>query len=509
METLALKNGHRLRKHQERAIKWIATKRREAIQCARVRGVPKPRGFILNIEMGLGKTLIALYCIAVSRLCRSAPSIYLCSKSTIGTVTEECRKFFGTRLATCVLSPDTLAVNKVHSAGVFLQHCDVVFVTFGTVVRLSRTLAKLATTNTPSRSGSNTRNTHETHTRKARAESEIRSIASTLCGRLWEWTVVDESQALISARTQLFQAVSALKSRWRMCLSGTPTQESNVELQSQLRFCGLEISRSRLRSAETPPNLLRIDIGDTDIRMPELRYHTHKLQFSNRERQRYNDTYQTLAGSDKNRLSVFTRLRKICSNGGAQDKARHAQVGDSTKLDFVLEVLHRVVRAKQSALVFSSFADTLRSLGRRCSRRGIPFSTLVGSMDAVQRQKQVHMFENNSRPVFLLGLKSGCTGLNLYRASHVIFTEPDWSFSKTRQAICRAYRPGQTHIVHIWFPTIQESIETVVLQRLKTNPLQVERESLRIGDSSDEVQMMREIAEMTSSMGDNCNLFEQ
>lgn len=499
MDTLALRNGHRLRKHQERAIKWVADKRREAIQHARLR-VPKPRGFILNIEMGLGKTLIALYCIMVSKLCRSAPSLYLCSKSTIGTVVGECQKFFGTRLGTCILSPDTLRDSKVHSTAVFLQHCDIVFATFGTVVRLRRTLrSEPAIAKAPN-----------AQPKRVRAESETRSIASVLYNRVWEWNMVDESQILISGRTQLFQAVSALKSHWRMCLSGTPTQESNVDLQSQLRFCGLEISRSRLRTGETPPNLLRISIKDTDTRMPELRYHTHKLKFSDLEREEYNRAYRTIGDSVRGRLPVFTRLRRICSGGNEQPQRQSGHgPRNITKLNFILEVLHRVVRAKQSALVFSSFSSTLKTLGSLCDARGIPFSALVGSMDAAQRQKQVHMFQNNTRPVFLLGLQSGCTGLNLYRASHVIFTEPDWSFSKTRQAICRAYRPGQTHIVHVWFPTIQDSIETLVLQRLKTNPIQVERDSLKMGDSQNDVEMMREIAELTSSMGGSCTLFER
>lgn len=59
-------------------------------------------------------------------------------------------------------------------------------------------------------------------------------------------------------------------------------------------------------------------------------------------------------------------------------------------------------------------------------------------------QKNLYQFKNDSDVVaLLLPVHSGCNGLNLIEATHVILTEPILNPAQELQAIGRVHRIGQ------------------------------------------------------------------
>ena len=71
-----------------------------------------------------------------------------------------------------------------------------------------------------------------------------------------------------------------------------------------------------------------------------------------------------------------------------------------------------------------------------------------------------------ARPVFILSLKAGGTGLNLTRANHVFHYDRWWNPAVEQQATDRAFRIGQTRNVQvhklICSGTLEERIDDMI-----------------------------------------------
>ena len=72
-------------------------------------------------------------------------------------------------------------------------------------------------------------------------------------------------------------------------------------------------------------------------------------------------------------------------------------------------------------------------------------------------------FNAGEKPVFLISLKAGGTGLNLTGADMVIHYDPWWNPSAEDQAADRAHRMGQEKNVQVLRLVMHDSIEEQVL----------------------------------------------
>ena len=72
-------------------------------------------------------------------------------------------------------------------------------------------------------------------------------------------------------------------------------------------------------------------------------------------------------------------------------------------------------------------------------------------------------FNAGEGSVFLLSLKAGGTGLNLTGADMVIHYDPWWNPAAEEQAVDRAHRIGQTHVVEVIRLLVHDSIEEQVV----------------------------------------------
>ena len=70
--------------------------------------------------------------------------------------------------------------------------------------------------------------------------------------------------------------------------------------------------------------------------------------------------------------------------------------------------------------------------------------------------------------LFLISLKAGGLGLNLYAAEYVYLLDPWWNPAVEAQAIDRAHRIGQTRQVFAYRLIARDTVEEKVLELQKT-----------------------------------------
>ncbi|MDG7030087.1 MAG: DEAD/DEAH box helicase [Nitrososphaerota archaeon] len=137
-----------------------------------------------------------------------------------------------------------------------------------------------------------------------------------------------------------------------------------------------------------------------------------------------------------NFLAQMTRLRQA-----ALDPALYGGVASSAKTDWLKENLKYLSRP---TLIFTNYAQYAKRL-----QDALPGSVmLTGDMSAEMRQASVDVFMEGKSDVFILSATAGGFGLNLQRASLVIWTDMPWTPDIWMQGNGRAYRQGQTSEVH-------------------------------------------------------------
>jgi superfamily II DNA/RNA helicase len=126
-------------------------------------------------------------------------------------------------------------------------------------------------------------------------------------------------------------------------------------------------------------------------------------------------------------------------------------------------------RARESAIVFTEYRDTLAHL-RACltDRRGIPAPVLLhGGLSREERAAALDEFAHASRSL-LLATDAAAEGLNLHqRCRLVINLELPWNPMRLEQRIGRVDRIGQARTVHAFHLIARGTGEARILSRLR------------------------------------------
>ncbi len=164
-------------------------------------------------------------------------------------------------------------------------------------------------------------------------------------------------------------------------------------------------------------------------------------------------------------LEALLRLRQAACHPGLIDKKKTAE--PSAKVDTLLAQLDQVLEEGHKALVFSQFTSLLAIVRSRLDGAKIPYVYLDGKTR--DREARVEQFQNDPNvKLFLISLKAGGLGLNLYAAEYVYLLDPWWNPAVEAQAIDRAHRIGQTRQVFAYRLIARDTVEEKVLELQQT-----------------------------------------
>lgn len=289
----------------------------------------------------------------------------------------------------------------------------------------------------------------------------------------FDYVILDESQAIKNAGSQVSKAARLLEAEHRLALSGTPIENHLGELWSLFEFLnpgmlgrsstfkqlvgtgrpGDAESRAAL-AAGLRPFILRRTKEQVLEDLPEKTEQVLHCELSGRQSKEYAELashYRAiLLGKAEDEglgrmkiqvLEALLRLRQAACHPALIDKTRAGE--GSAKLDVLLPRLTEIVESGHKALVFSQFTRHLAVIRDRLDALSIGYEYLDGR--TTRRDVKVDRFQSDPDcPVFLMSLKAGGVGLNLTAASYVFILDPWWNPAAENQAVDRAHRIGQT-----------------------------------------------------------------
>ncbi len=294
----------------------------------------------------------------------------------------------------------------------------------------------------------------------------------------WDVLVLDEAQAVKNPDSQRAKAVCALQARARFCLTGTPIENSLLDMWSQMRFLnpgllGTRASfRKRFRKVGTQelallrqalaPLVLRRTKAEVLTQLPPLTETVEWVEFSKEERALYESLRRAAigkVGAGEGHISILaelTRLRRVCCHGKL---ALPEYAGGSAKLVAMVERVEELRAAGRHTLIFSQFTDVLDLAEDALSAQGITCLRLDGSTPAALRNKRVKAFQEGLADAFLISLKAGGAGLNLTTADYVMLLDPWWNPAVEAQAAGRSHRMGQQQPVTLCRFMVRGTVE--------------------------------------------------
>lgn len=414
---------------------------------------------ILADDMGLGKTLQALVLLDIERV-KGKPSIVVCPKTLLYNWQLEAEKFCPD-LKTIVIDGTP---NERAAAIEMATDYDLVITGYAMMQKDAGLYE----------------------------EAKIR----------FNYCVLDEAQFIKNHTTKNARVIKQISADYRLALTGTPLENSVQEIWSIFDFLMpgfLGSYNAFVKKYEKPIMkasdakalddlrrkaecfMLRRTKSEVLKELPPKVEQTAHCQLEKAQNILYQEVlanvkaeiYETVekksfAKSQIHILAGLTKLRQVCNHPVLLLKDKDHRKYESAKLNMFLELVDEIVTNRRKVLVFSQFTTMLDILASELDHRGIAHNYLSGQTK--NRQALVDDFNTNSdKPVFLISLKAGGTGLNLTAADNVIIFDPWWNPSVENQAIDRAHRIGQQKSVNVYklitVGTIEEKI--VKLQEKK------------------------------------------
>ena len=358
----------------------------------------------------------------------------------------------------------------------------------------------------------------------------VRDFQLDLGGIPWAAVIIDEAQRIKTPGTLVTNALKALNTDFRIAMTGTPVENSLMDLwcitdfvapgyldsakkfntefcrplenpETDIRALGEQI---RKRIGVHLKRRLKIEILDD---LPEKYIHVedcqHEMPKIQAERYlaavNFRDTSEEKQSLQKSRiLQVLHQLRDIsdhpllCDSQWEQFDTSEL-IEQSGKLIVTCQLLHKICAEKEKVILFAERRKTQHLLARVIKETFVLDNISIvngdtpgskqreGSMQ-LSRQQAVDRFQDTQgfNAIIMSPLSAG-VGLNITEANHVIHYSRWWNPAKEDQASDRVYRIGQKRPVHIYLPMATLSnLKTfdVILHELLERKRQLSQDTL-------------------------------
>ena len=302
--------------YQKASVQWMID--RETRKVINDNFVGSSSGFLLAMDMGLGKTLcIATLIMRNLNLQRKERSctLYVCPKNLIGTVKYEFFKFYGDQIKVLIYHRDFLRSQYDNFFQKDITKYDVIITNYSTIVArftssglLNKTKMKIG----------------------KEIDKNTEKSALDFCKFSWFRIILDESHEIRSKKTKRFKCIQSLNCSRRICMSGTPIHNTLRDMYHQLEFCGLHMTRGCKYDKKNLSNLnlfnmvrfVRHEDANT-VKLPEKTIYKKYFNLSTEEKFLHNHYISTAKniynkiddesgrGKGKKTLEALTSMIKV------------------------------------------------------------------------------------------------------------------------------------------------------------------------------------------------------
>ena len=352
--------------------------------------------------------------------------------------------------------------------------------------------------------------------------------------KYFELCVIDEAQAIKNYQANMTKEIKKIKSKTKIALTGTPLENSVLELWSIFDFImpgylnnikkfkelyGIkDVDNESLEQLDRlnyqiKPFILRRKKNEVYKDLPEkienniyldlpLTQKTLYLKVLKESKEEIDEMIET-EGFVKARfkiLQLLMKLRQICIDPNIR---YNNYKGEAIKIDKLLEIVKAYISDGHKILIFSSFKTVIDRVKDIFDKENISSYMISGEVKSKDRMDLVNKFNNDDTNFFLITLKSGGTGLNLTSADIVIHLDIWWNPQVENQATDRAHRIGQKNKVTVVKLITRGTIEERIIEL--QNKKKILSEKLIEGKSCSEVLSSLSESDVKNllSMGDD------
>ncbi|MDB0057237.1 DEAD/DEAH box helicase, partial [Akkermansiaceae bacterium] len=319
----------------------------------------------------------------------------------------------------------------------------------------------------------------------------------------WTYIVCDEAQALKNPKSSRRQAVATLPRKYTIPVTGTPVENSLVDLWSLLDFAipGLLGTQDAFEltypdseddaaalSEVVDPVILKRRLADVAQQLPERTNVDIPLEMGVKLATEYERTRQEVL--DKypvaGQLVASGQLALFCAHPWLQAKDPEAENWEDAveilkqdgidlmtpKLEVTIDLLTQAFRQNKKVILFAAYnnckaiiEEAIASLTRNAFPKAY-WNAINGSTPAEDRQTILDEYSRYDGPAILvLNPKAAGSGLNIQAATVVIHYTQYWNPALEMQASARAHRTGQKNPVTVYYLYYQNSVEEIMLAR--------------------------------------------
>lgn len=319
----------------------------------------------------------------------------------------------------------------------------------------------------------------------------IRNCQLNFCAVDFEIVVLDEAQKVKSPGTLVTNAVKALKSKFRVAMTGTPVENSLLDLWCIMDFCvpgflgnAKEFAKKYqmpLKNEETDLIKLGNEIHDNlgiyflrrlkadaakdlpvkheikqSVNMPSIQENAYRKIVSFYDPKKQGNMLATVMG-----------IREVSEHPYLHDNSLNNHecsdlIADAARLIATISFLDKIKIANEKVILFAERRETQKMLQRVIlSKYGYiakiingetPTSSNINS-GKQSRQAAIDDFQNQfGFGAIIMSPVAAGMGLNVTAANHVIHYSRLWNPAKENQATDRAYRIGQEKDVYVYYP---------------------------------------------------------
>ncbi len=340
----------------------------------------------------------------------------------------------------------------------------------------------------------------------------IRRDLDILTKYKFHYIILDESQAIKNPTSNISKAVRELHSKYRLILTGTPIENSTMDLWSQMSFINpgllghqsffrkqfqipIEKQNNEGKSSKLysliKPFIMRRHKSQVAKDLPEKVENIHYSTMTTLQAEMYEETKNMYRneilshidqhGMGKSHMMLLQGLTKLRLIANHPKMADPEYVGDSGKLDDMMHMLTNTLSEGHKILIFSQFVKHLTIVKELIEARGFDYCYLDGSTK--NRQAEVDRFqEDDEVKIFLISMKAGGLGLNLTEADYVFLLDPWWNPAVEAQAIDRAHRIGQKKKVFTYKFITKNTVEEKILE-LQSRKLKLAKDLITTDNS--------------------------
>jgi len=354
----------------------------------------------------------------------------------------------------------------------------------------------------------------------------IRLDADLLSQFYFNYIILDESQVIKNPTSNIAKAVRDLKSRHKLVLTGTPIENTTLDLWSQMSFINPGIlgtqayfrneyqnpiekrndeARSRKLHSVIKPFILRRHKSQVATELPEKVENVQYSSMTPDQEKRYEEVKSMYRekifklieteGLGNSRFMILEGLTKLRQLANHPKMAEQGYTGDSGKFEDIIHMLENAIAEGHKVLVFSQFVKHLDLIKAHLKNNKTDFAYLDGS--STDRKEQVERFNKQTDlKIFLISIKAGGVGLNLTEADYVFILDPWWNPAVEAQAVDRAHRIGQKKTVFTYKFITRNSVEEKILTlqqkklRLTTELITTEESFMKQLTREDITQML-------------------